>query len=467
LRIYHHTEALCVDCRAKVLARAIETEGKVYLEKFCPEHGVSRVLISSDAAWYRDSLRYVKPRQVPLDINVREFRGCPESCGSCPEHQQHTCLPVVEILNGCDLDCPVCLKTDSGHSPERSRRRFTMSVNEFNAILDSLLRCEERIDVLNLSGGEPTLHPELETFLQMAADRGVTQTTVSTNGLQVLHRPELRALFKRTGAIVALQFDGFRPHTYDILRGRDLSADKLALIRLLEEEAVRYSLVATVANGVNADEVTDIVDFFFSGKAVSLMFQPVSLTGQAQRFSNNVKLTIPDVVRAIERSAYVKSGDFNPLPCSHYSCFALAYYLILGDGRFLSLKDFLGTADYLDVIANKTLPGLDATGFDIIRSRLYDVWSLSDAGSLGEQALKRIQEVLRSAANGCIDPKKLVALGTGSMKAIFIHDFMDASTLDFGRLIKCCNPYPQRDGRLIPMCAQNVFFQNSEEASHV
>jgi uncharacterized radical SAM superfamily Fe-S cluster-containing enzyme len=180
-----------------------------------------------------------------------------------------------------------------------------------------------------------------------------------------------------------------------------------------------------------------------------------------------MKLTIPDVVHAIERSAYVNKGDFNPLPCSHYSCFALAYYFILGEGKFLSLKNFLGAPDYLNVIANKTLPGLDSAGFDVIRNRLYDVWSLSDAGSLGEQALKRIQEVLRSAASDGIDPKKLVALGTASMKAIFIHDFMDATTLDFGRLIKCCNPYPQRDGRLIPMCAQNIFFQSGKEIPYV
>jgi len=455
-RIYHHTQALCEACRRKVAARAVEDDGKVYLEKFCPEHGISRVLISSDANWYRESIRYVKPRQIPLDINVREFHGCPESCGSCPEHQQHTCLPVVEILGACNLDCPVCLKGPATN--------YRMSPAEFEHILDSLLHCEGRIDVLNLSGGEPTLHPQLDLFLLMALDKGVTQITVSTNGIPLLRNPALRALFKRTGCIAAIQFDGFRAETYKTLRGADLAADKLALIRLLEAEDVRYSLVTTLANGVNTDEITDIVDFFFAGKAISLMFQPISLTGNATQMPASVKLTIPDVVHAIERSAHVKTGDFNPLPCSHYSCFALAYYLILGEGRFMSLKEFIGTSEYLDVIANKTLPGLDDAGFDVIRNRLYDIWSLADAGSLGEQALQRIQEVLRSAASGRLNPRRMVELGAESMKAIFIHDFMDVATMDFGRLIKCCNPYPQTDGRLIPMCAQNVFFQESSHA---
>lgn len=450
-RIFHHTMALCPDCKAKVMARAVEREGKVFLEKFCPSHGISNVLISSDAAWYQDSIRYVKPRQLPLDINVREFRGCPESCGSCPQHQQHTCLPVIEITTDCNLECPVCLKDLD--------RRFRMSRRDFEGIIDNLLRCEGRIDVLNLSGGEPTVHPELPDFLQMTRDKGVTQTTVSTNGLALLRSPRLRRAFKDTGTIVALQFDGFRPATYEFLRGEDLAQAKLDLIKVLEEEGIRYSLVATLANGVNQDEIPAIVDFFFSSRAVSLMFQPIALTGEAKQFSQGERITIPDVVHAVETSRFVGKGDFNPLPCSHFSCFALAYYFSLGDGRFLSLKEFLGPDTYLDAIANKTLPGLDDAGFEAIRNRLYDIWSLADAGSLGEQALERIRNVLRQASAG-LTPQKAFALGIESMKAIFIHDFMDVSTMDIGRLIKCCNPYPQADGRLVPICAQNVFFQD-------
>jgi uncharacterized radical SAM superfamily Fe-S cluster-containing enzyme len=438
----------------KVQARVVEMDDKVYLEKFCPSHGESRGLISSDVDWYRASLNYVKPRQFPYHNGVEAFRGCPESCGSCPEHQQHTCLPVIEITTHCNLSCPVCLKNLDD--------KKWMSRKVFEEIVDNLIRCEGRIDVLNLSGGEPTLHPELIDFLHLAREKGVVQSTVSTNGLQLLKKPAFRHAFKETGAIAALQFDGFLPSTYEQLRGRDLSREKLETISLLEAEAIPYSLVATVARGVNEEEVTDVVDYFFSSRAISLMLQPISLTGEAQRFDDDCKLTIPDLVHAIERSQYVTPGDFNPLPCSHFSCFALAYYFVLGEGRFLSMKEFLGDDIYLDVIANKTLPGLDSTGFESIRNRLYDVWSLCDADSLGEQALKRIQQVLREVSAEKMTPQRAIAIGARSMKAIFIHDFMDLSNLDFARLIKCCNPYPQSDGRLVPMCAQNIFFQDPQ-----
>ena len=449
--IHSHTVALCPRCRGKVTARIKEREGRVYLEKFCPEHGLSEAIISSDAAWYRESIYYVKPREIPKELNVKSWKGCPESCGSCPEHRQHTCLPVIEITSDCNLSCPVCLKS--------FEKPFGLGDDEFTAILDKLFECENTVNVINLSGGEPLMHPGLSRFLHIAAAKGVAQVTVSTNGLLFLGSREIRQAFRDTGTIAALQFDGFNPDAHRWLRGEDLVEAKRVIIELLEAEGIRYSLVATIASGFNDREITGITDFFFRSKAISLMFQPVTFTGRAAGFDKSERLTIPDVVKEIEKCGFVKKGDFNPLPCSHYSCFALAYYFALGEGRFLSLKEFLGKEEYLDIIANRTLPGLDSRGFSSIKNRLYELWSLADSGSTDEQVLVRISSVLRELEGRNLPSREKLSLGIRSMKAVFIHDFMDVHTFDFGRLIKCCNPYPQVDGRFIPICAQNVFFQ--------
>ena len=211
---------------------------------------------------------------------------------------------------------------------------------------------------------------------------------------------------------------------------------------------------------MNDHEILGIVDFFFRSKALSLMFQLAAFTGKAASLTfDHERITIPDVVKAIEKSQYSNDGDFNPLPCSHFSCFALSYYLNLDDGRYLNLKDFLGKEDYLDVIANRTLPGLDQEGYAIFKEKIYEFWSASDSSNTSEAVLQRIRKILEELNTSGFSPKKMFDLGTESMKAIFIHQFMDAHTLDFGRLIKCCNHYVQADGRIIPMCAQNVFFQ--------
>jgi uncharacterized radical SAM superfamily Fe-S cluster-containing enzyme len=240
--VYSHTQALCPLCRRRVQARIVRVDHRIEMEKFCPEHGASSVVISTDVAWYEQSRNYVKPKQKPLDVSVREYRGCPESCGICPEHQQHTCLPVVEITGQCDLNCPICLKDRTKISE--------LSIGEFDAILDVLLRTEGKIDVLNISGGEPTMHPDFASFLDCAAAKGVLQTTVSTNGRALLRSKPVRDCFKNSGTIVNLQFDGFRRETYMSLRGLDLADEKRKLIELLESEGIKYSLVSTVAGHV-------------------------------------------------------------------------------------------------------------------------------------------------------------------------------------------------------------------------
>jgi 7,8-dihydro-6-hydroxymethylpterin dimethyltransferase len=455
-RVYSHTEALCPRCRRKVQARIVRVNRRVEMEKFCPDHGFSSVLISTDVDWYEQSRRYVKPKQKPLDVSVKDYRGCPDSCGMCPEHQQHTCLPVVEITGRCNLDCPICLKNRSV-IPD-------MSVAEFGLILDTLLRTEGKIDVLNLSGGEPTMHPDLAGFLECAATKGVIQTTVSTNGRELFRRKRQRDLFKKYDAIVALQFDGFSRDSYQTLRGVDLSDEKRSLIEMLESEGIKYSLVSTVASGINEAEIAGIVDFFFRSKALSLMLQPATFTGSAAALKPAAAaLTIADVVREAGKSSFVRPGDFNPLPCSHYSCFALSYYFAVEPGSYTSLKQLLGEERYLETIANRTLPGLDRDGLGLFKERLYEMWSAADSAGNNEKILKRIKSLLSLMNDAGFDSRKAMDLGFESMKSVFIHHFMDLDTMDLGRLIRCCNVYPQKDGRLIPMCAQNVFFQEEHE----
>jgi uncharacterized radical SAM superfamily Fe-S cluster-containing enzyme len=454
-RVYSHTEALCPKCRRKVQARIIQANNRVEMEKFCPDHGYASVLISTDVDWYEQSRRYVKPKQKPLDVSVGKFRGCPDSCGMCPEHQQHTCLPVVEITGRCDLDCSICLKNRSMLSD--------ISKEDFGLILDTLLRTEGKIDVLNLSGGEPTMHPDLAGLLELAAAKGVLQTTVSTNGRSLFRHKSLRDLFKRYDAIVALQFDGFSRESYQTMRGKDLADEKRSLIDILESEGIKYSLVATVANGINNGEITGIVDFFFRSKALSLMFQPATFTGSASALKLAAEpLSIADVVREAGKSLFIHPGDFNPLPCSHYSCFALSYYFEVEPGSYVSLKQILGEERFLETIANRTLPGLDREGLGLFKERLYEMWSAADSADGNEKILKRIKSILSIMNDSRFDSRKAMDLGFESMKSVFIHHFMDLDTMDLGRLIRCCNVYPQRDGRLIPMCAQNVFFQEKK-----
>jgi 7,8-dihydro-6-hydroxymethylpterin dimethyltransferase len=450
-KIYSHTLSLCNLCKQKINARIIEKNEKVFMEKFCPEHGFSETLISTDVNWYEQSRSYVKPGQVPLLYNQSEFKGCPDSCGFCEQHQQHACLPVIEINSQCNISCPVCLKGKSVN--------YQMTIDEFEDIIDNLLATEGAVDVLNISGGEPSLHPQLIDFFRLANQKGITQISLSTNGLKLLENKSLRDNFKKYGVIAALQFDGFSDDTYVSVRGAKLAQNKLELIRLFEEEDIPYSLVCTVVNKINNFEVKAITDFFFQSKALTLMFQPVAFSGFADKFDHRLnRITIPEIVKEIEKSSFVNQGDFNPLPCSHYSCFALSYYLKVDEKKYYSLKNFLGKENYLDVIANKTLPGLDKQGYSMMKQKLYEFWSAADSCNMNERILERIKSIYKEMGELGFSQQGALNMGKNHMKAIFIHHFMDVYNFDFSRLVKCCNPYPQYGKRLVPMCAQNVIF---------
>jgi uncharacterized radical SAM superfamily Fe-S cluster-containing enzyme len=447
--IINRTQSLCPLCDKKVDANIVERDGKVFLEKLCLNDGRSYALVSSDADWYRSSLSFVKPMTPPKSRSVDSFRGCPESCGLCPEHGQHTCLPVIEVTSECDLDCPVCLK--------KWKEKRMMSADEFGSVIDTLKKCEGFVPVINISGGEPLVSPDIIAYLERAKDKGIMQCSISTNGLRLLRDKKLRDSLRSMNPLIALQFDGFRPATYEALRGRDLSGEKLEIVRILEDEGFLYSLVATVAHNVNLDETGDIADFFFRSKAHTLMFQPVAYTGNASSMRDPlVRATIPDIIKRVEGRTVAKKGDFVPLPCSHPTCFALSYYFQGDENTFMSVKDLMGLENYLNIISNRTLPGLDADGFRVIQNRVYDLWSAADQFPGSDTILTKIRTLLRELNEAGFSPDKAYDIGLRSVKAVFIHQFMDEDTIDFGRLNKCCNHYSLTDGRLVPMCAQNV-----------
>jgi hypothetical protein len=98
-------------------------DGKVWMQKKCPRHGNFEVEISSDADYYMRSLSYTKPGTMPLHFSTRVEHGCPQDCGLCEEHLQHTCSPIFEINDICDLTCPVCIV--------RNQQRYGMTMEQF------------------------------------------------------------------------------------------------------------------------------------------------------------------------------------------------------------------------------------------------------------------------------------------------------------------------------------------------
>jgi uncharacterized radical SAM superfamily Fe-S cluster-containing enzyme len=82
---YDSAVSICGTCLRRVEAKILIKDEKVYLEKWCAEHGRERVLIASDAAYYRKARElYIKPPEMPRQFNTEQRWGCPYDCGLCP-----------------------------------------------------------------------------------------------------------------------------------------------------------------------------------------------------------------------------------------------------------------------------------------------------------------------------------------------------------------------------------------------
>jgi 7,8-dihydro-6-hydroxymethylpterin dimethyltransferase len=94
---------------------------------------------------------------------------------------------------------------------------------------------------------------------------------------------------------------------------------------------------------------------------------------------------------------------------------------------------------------------------------VYELWSGPAALSPdSRKALDAIRKLLASAtAEGGYSPGKAIGVAERAVKSMFIHQFMDPETFDLSRARKCCQVYPQLDGRLIPACVHNCLRRNS------
>lgn len=465
------TQSLCRVCRRLIPAQALIEDGGVWFHKICPEHGFQKARVHSDADAYLKLGDFHSPATLPHEF-ATESCGCPDSCGLCPDHEQHVCLPILEITDHCNLDCPICLVENPG------KRHLTRA--DVAVMLDSLIRSEGRIDVINLSGGEPTVNPHFREIVEECLSRKeILRVSVSTSGTVLVRNDDLLRFLAERRVIVSLQFDGISDDIYMKLRGKPLLSEKLRLIEACGELNAPMSLTATIAKGVNDHQVKDIADLLFRHDHIlSVMFQPAAYNGNGAHMERPLDATtIPDVIAGLNGAGdgTVTPEDFSPLPCSHPACFSLAFYLKSEGDRFIPIKRVVSAERYLGLIQNRAIFGTDADSFQQVTDAVYDIWAgmpqlpgigqtLSDGGCgpscacnpfLSDQALKAVRKLLTRATAGGYSPRKAMETGERSVKSIFIHQFMDPDTFDLARVRKCCQVYPQPDGKLMPACVFN------------
>ena len=441
--IFHEfTRSICPECRGVIDAQVIIRDNKVYMRKRCPTHGWFEGIISSDAEMYVNSVKFNKPGTLPLEFSTEVKEGCPLDCGLCPEHKQHICLALVEVNTACNLNCPICF-ANAGVG-------YSLTLDQVERMLDRFVEIEGDPEVVQFSGGEPTIHPRLLDMIQAAKDRGIRQVMVNTNGVRIARDDRFLADLARLEPVIYFQFDGLRRETYLTIRGEDLLELKLRALDRLHDAGLDVALVAAIEQGVNVDEVGALVEFGLQHPAVrGVVFQPVTHVGRHIPFNPLERVTIPDVIHGIIEQTQQRFvlEDFVPVPCCFPTCQVNSYVFVDGD-KVMPLPRMLDVGQYLDYITNRALPKpLNAAD---VQQALEGLWSASAVAGTEKTAGQ-----FQCACGPGMELGYELAHLKDHVFQIAIKDFLDAYTFNVKQVMKCCVGVLVPDGRVIPFCAYN------------
>ncbi len=467
-RIHRYVTAFCPECHEsnpplaqvrRLSGQLLERDDRIWLQRACPDHGMVTTLYDEDP----QILRYLEKWQAPTKRHDPDdptnFRQVPEAYayGLPPAQTQHTCILLADVIEHCNLRCPTCF-TASGPT-----LKGVVPLAEILANVDIRLSRENgRIDVMMLSGGEPTLYPQLAELLDELVARPIVRIMINTNGLLIAQDDELVALLRkhRSRVEVYLQYDGPSPEASVYHRGGDLTRFKEAAIARLSGAEVFTTLTMTAALGVNDGDIGAVVlraleTPFVGGVAL----QPVFGSGRGHGIDPQNRLTHTGVLARLEEQTggVVAWHDLTALPCSHPHCASVGYLLKDDAGVWRSLCALVGHDELLawleldpDAFANRIADrDIPLRLRDLMRTSFLDL--MSEQASLSHP---RTAELWQNICTQCdLGIGTLTTLAAGKLPGqqdrlrrllaervvrITVKPFMDISTMIEERLTQCC-----------------------------
>jgi uncharacterized radical SAM superfamily Fe-S cluster-containing enzyme len=451
---YDVAVSICSTCYQRVEAKIVFQDNAVYMLKWCPTHGHERVLMADDIDYYRRGREvFIKTPEMPHTFNTPMKWGCPYDCGLCPDHQQHSCVTIIEITDHCNLTCPICYAESS---PARPRYR---SVDQVQRMIDAVVRNEGQPDIVQLSGGEPTMHPDFLEILDRARAAPIRHVMVNTNGIRIAtdeaFANELAARSEHFE--VYLQFDSFEREALMALRGADLRDIRRRALDRLNALGIATTLVVTLKKGLNDHEIGKIIDFALEQPAVrGVTLQPIQAAGRLEHFNPATdRLTLTEVRRRIlEQTSVFAPEDILPVPC-HPDCLAMAYALKIG-GQVMPLTRLVDPQVLIEGGRNTILYEQDERVTEgIFRLFATNHSPESSAGSLRDLlcCLPRVDAPAE--------------LGYQNVFRLLIMQFIDAYSFDLRSVKKSCVHFVHPDGRLIPFDTYNLFYRDGLEAARL
>lgn len=448
------TLAYCEHCGKTEFARIMARESGVFMERVCPVNGTASVKIAKDPAWYQE--RNSRPHAVASGCGDRPVeKGCPFDCGPCQAHTGKLHLPIFSITNDCNLNCPICFTYN------RPDQKYFKSVEETRQIIGHILKRSGGVQLVDITGGEPTLHPELFSILEVCRQEGIGRVMMNTHGLRIGGDIRFARQVKESGVQVVLSLDTFDPKKSMLIHGKDITKAKLKCLENLEALDIPTTILSVCIKGCNEPDVAEIVHTYLRKPFVrSITIQNMTFTGaNGRQFKPREHVTLDEVEELLASREGIVQRDFFPLSSYHPMCYSAAYYIVR-EGRLIALSDILSRDTLAEMSRDSYIlnPNRDISAE--FREGINRLW----ANGADDETIGVLRDFLKATYpnNRILPPEERQQVLIDWVKMILIHPHMDTDNFDIGRVSACGDMVPDEQGQMIPACAYNVLYRQKD-----
>jgi len=266
----------------EIKAKIVERDGQIWMEKECPRHGRCEDMMAMDA----DFLRRME-RLYP----GRDFRMAPDpfhNHGSSTIKYGRGAVLTVDLTNRCNMMCNPCFMDANqvGYVHE-------LTWEDVKQILDNSINVKPRRQMsVQFSGGEPTLSPYFLDAVAYSRKIGYNSVQAATNGIRFAQDIDFARRAKAAGLrLCYLQFDGVTNEANNHRGVGNLFDVKKRAIENLKAVGIDVTLVTTIVNTINDQQVGPIIQFAIDNvdKINAVSFQPVSFTGRDEDIDDETR----------------------------------------------------------------------------------------------------------------------------------------------------------------------------------
>lgn len=429
-KIGEPTVSKCLKCGKHASAykiKSADVPARIYLVRECfacsenpgkPRITSARISIDSQFYWTKE------PGGACCTNGVC---SSPIGTNAVMASQLHTCTMLVEIVEGCNMSCPTCYAGSPQTSLEHSN---PIGFNLFKANVLSRLEQQGKIDIIQLSGGEPTLHPQFfEIVAWLAEEKRIDHILLNTNGIK-LNDPDfleqLVSVAPKGRFSVYLQYDGRELDGQIELRAGDFRVIREKAIEAITQKGLSVCLTMVVTHENLASTWGTVARSLENPLIKWVTFQPEFITGRNDlKKLTEVPISVAHIIHALanESAGMVTTKSFMPLPCSNPNCGTIGF-LVKVDGVWIPVSDKIDLTKFINFIKDRMNFDTDEDLTKVCGCDDFNLGKLlSDFGMQKED-----------------------------VKMIFIKPFMDIRSWDEGRIEECCTHVLTRDGKLDSFC---------------